>query len=115
MILFNDNNKLIGNELNMLYAYKELEFSPVMLLDKDRYVAIEKMKMIEEFRKHLPGIDCGSCGAPSCNAFASDVVLGKASEQDCIFQVQKRLRELAGDHIDEVLPATIRHSHEEKK
>ena len=33
----------------------------------------------------LPGIDCGACGAPSCEALAEDVVRGQAKVNACIF------------------------------
>ncbi len=32
------------------------------------YVKVDER--IEEVRKMLPGLDCGSCGYPGCNAFA---------------------------------------------
>ena len=38
----------------------------------------------------LPGIDCGACGAPSCSAFAEDVVSGTAARLDCIFLREER-------------------------
>ena len=31
-------------------------------------------------------IDCGGCGAPSCNAFAEDVVQEKAQLNQCVFR-----------------------------
>jgi Na+-translocating ferredoxin:NAD+ oxidoreductase RNF subunit RnfB len=47
----------------------------------------------------LPRIDCGACGAPSCLAFAEDVVLGEALEESCILYWQRsvaaRVEELA--------------------
>lgn len=30
-----------------------------------------------------PGIDCGACGAPSCRAFAEDIVRGIAGDRIC--------------------------------
>jgi Na+-translocating ferredoxin:NAD+ oxidoreductase RNF subunit RnfB len=36
-------------------------------------------------KKQLPGIDCGACGAPSCEALAEDVVCGLALPDSCIF------------------------------
>ena len=33
--------------------------------------------------KALPGLDCGACGAPSCEALAEDVVRGLAQVTDC--------------------------------
>ncbi len=58
----------------------------VMKLDSDIRVAINKMDMIEQIYKQLPGIDCGTCGAPSCRALAEDIVRGEASIDDCIIR-----------------------------
>ena len=44
------------------------------------------MADIQKFREYLPGIDCGACGAPSCKAFAEDVVRGKAHVNKCPIQ-----------------------------
>lgn len=41
-----------------------------------------EMKKIES---SLPGLDCGTCGAPSCSDLAEDIVRGKASIEDCVF------------------------------
>ncbi len=46
----------------------------------------ESMRMmadIQNIRSTLPGIDCGSCGAPTCRAFAEDVVKKLACINDC--------------------------------
>ena len=37
----------------------------------------------------LPGLDCGSCGAPTCKALAEDIVRGEASVNDCIFVLRE--------------------------
>ena len=47
----------------------------------------ESMKMmaeIESIRKSLPGIDCGACGAPTCRAFAEDLVRGTSEKRSCV-------------------------------
>ena len=47
----------------------------------------ESMRMMAEIRKirdTLPGIDCGACGAPTCRAFAEDVVRGNSNRSDCL-------------------------------
>ncbi len=53
----------------------------------------ESMRMMAELgeiKEGLPGIDCGSCGAPNCRAFAMDVVKGCAKIDDCpILQYRK--------------------------
>jgi len=92
---------------SMVEIEKELEFDPVFLLDSDRGAALEKMMKIEELEQSLPGLDCGSCGAPSCHALAEDVVQGRATLEDCIFKVRERMQYMTGDG-DEYLPAPFR-------
>ena len=53
--------------------------------DKDINVAIKKMEAAGMLRKILPDIDCGACGAPSCEALAADIVRDDASLNNCIF------------------------------
>ena len=60
--------------------------------DKDINVAIKKMEAAGMLRKILPDIDCGACGAPSCEALAADIVRDDASLNNCIF-MQARLME----------------------
>lgn len=46
----------------------------------------ESMRMMADIQKikaSLPGIDCGACGAPTCRAFAEDVVKNTACIADC--------------------------------
>ena len=94
---------------DVLYSDKKLEYDPVLLLDTNRMAAMEKMMKIEKLEEQLPGLHCGSCGAPSCHAFAEDVVLGRASEEDCIFKMRERMQYMAGDSdADEYLPAPFR-------
>lgn len=62
-----------------------MRFVPVMELDSNMMAAMMKMARIEEIVGQLEGLDCGSCGAPSCRALAEDVVRGLASVEDCVF------------------------------
>lgn len=97
-------------ERNALLVESKPEYHPALLLDPDRAVAMEKYARIRELESHLPGLRCGSCGAPSCHAFAEDVVMGRASEEDCIFKVRERMQYMAGSgDADEYLPAPFRH------
>lgn len=60
----------------------------------------ETMKMLKEIDricKELPGIDCGSCGCPTCRAFAEDVAAGLMMRMDCLFDLRDRVRCLAGE------------------
>jgi hypothetical protein len=66
-----------------------------LVLDPDMLKAMMMMEEIEFRASGLPGLDCGSCGAPSCRALAEDIVRGSAIESDCVFKLRDRIRELA--------------------
>ena len=63
----------------------EVQPRSMMVLDTDISKALEKMEKIEKMKGHLPQIDCGVCGAPTCEAFATDVVCGQAHLERCVF------------------------------
>jgi Na+-translocating ferredoxin:NAD+ oxidoreductase RNF subunit RnfB len=66
------------------FRFKEtLNPRPGLRLDQNLKMAMKKLTRIEEIFKRLPGIDCGSCGCPSCLAFAEDIVQGHAAAGDC--------------------------------
>ncbi|MHB1315623.1 MAG: [Fe-Fe] hydrogenase large subunit C-terminal domain-containing protein [Christensenellales bacterium] len=71
----------------------------IMRLDEDMEKAMAKMNKIAEIQKRLPGLDCGSCGAPSCDTLAEDIVLGYADELDCIFKLRDKVRFLAEEMV----------------
>ena len=45
--------------------------------------------------KKFPGLDCGSCGAPTCKALAEDIVRGDARETDCVYYLRENLHKLS--------------------
>lgn len=57
----------------------------ILKLDKDIGEAMKKMQRLQGIEKSLPGLDCGTCGAPSCHDLAEDIVRGRASIEDCVF------------------------------
>ncbi len=77
-------------------ALKPIE---VLKLDEDRVKAMQKVGQIEDLLQRLPGMDCGSCGAPSCRALAEDIVRGNANEMDCIFIMREKVRHLAEEMV----------------
>lgn len=84
-----DNKEIHVEELERLHAAGEFAVAPltprpIMELDKDIKKAIQKMKKINEFLTMLPGLNCSACGSPTCYALAEDIVLGKASLDDCV-------------------------------
>lgn len=64
-------------------------------LDDDFQKSLDKMQQIEILESRLPGLDCGSCGAPGCRALAEDIVTGHAREIDCVFVLKDRVLELS--------------------
>lgn len=79
------------------YWTKEIEFIPVFRLGATPKESIEMMQKIDEITEALPGLDCGSCGAPSCRALAEDIVRGAANERDCIHLLKRYLHKISSD------------------
>jgi len=94
-----------------------IEPRPTLKLDDDRAVAIRKMEQMEEILNSLPGLDCGSCGAPNCQALAEDVVRGLATEMDCVFKLRERVCQLAEEMmlLSEKLPPAMRQALKNKE
>lgn len=68
---------------------------PITSLSPDMREAMRKLQEIESLTAELPGIDCGSCGCPTCRAFAEDVVDGLMMRMDCLFDLRQRVQSLA--------------------
>ncbi len=87
-----------------MYWTKSLVATDVMKLADSVPEAMKKMAEKQAILKRLPGLDCGTCGAPSCVALADDIVRGFASETDCVF----RLRDKLSGTERELIPAPYR-------
>ncbi len=85
---------------NYFFLEGKLEPRPLKPLDKDLARAIKKRKEKEEIFDCLPKIDCGACGAPTCLAFAEDVVKGEADPADCVFILPQKFKELSQELIE---------------
>jgi iron only hydrogenase large subunit-like protein len=68
---------------------KEIKPFNAFRLDDDIGKAMEKLSKAQRIICFLPGIDCGACGAPNCQALAEDMVQGKAKMSDCVFLQQR--------------------------
>ena len=68
---------------------RDLSTHPIKPLGKDTGDAIRKIRERESILEILPLIDCGACGAPTCKAFAEDVVQGRAEVLDCVFKLKE--------------------------
>lgn len=78
----------------------KLEPRSILKLDDDFTKAIEKMELLEKTVAFLPGLDCGSCGSPSCQALAEDIVQGLATEGDCVFVLRDGVQSLAEELLE---------------
>lgn len=79
-------------------AFKNLPlYRPISRLSDSMITSLRMMSEIQKLKEQLPGIDCGSCGAPNCRAFAEDVVKETADLDDCLI---KRYGRKGGDASD---------------
>ncbi|MBO5773585.1 MAG: ferredoxin, partial [Clostridia bacterium] len=78
-------NALNVNEYDeeFFHLHHEPDVKDIFRLDEDFGLALKKMRDIEVIYSTLPQLDCGQCGAPSCRAFAEDVVLGETTIEKC--------------------------------
>ncbi len=114
-VSMNKSDKI--NDLNAKIAWEhELSYTPIWQLDTDVSQAFAKLQEIKKFEETLPGIDCGCCGAPSCKAFAEDVILRFSKEDDCIFRMKERVIYMTGNSDpDQYLPPPFRKSKDTKE
>ena len=76
------------------YFFDEMpEYHPISRLSESMAESMRMLSDIQKLRDTLPGIDCGSCGAPTCRAFAEDVVKGCAGVEDCVLKYKGALLE----------------------
>ena len=92
---------------------KKLVARPMMQLDDDIMEAMKKFERMEEVLCSLPGLDCGACGAPSCQGLAEDIVQGKAHEIDCIFKLRASVHKLSQGMLELAKQIPIYHEPEE--
>ncbi len=99
-IVTQNNNPGVGNDIFRRPGFdlswtKEIYSKPIMKLDEDIRVAMKMMEELDRIHSELPGLDCGSCGAPTCRALAEDIVRGHAEKSDCIFILKEEIRKVA--------------------
>ena len=82
------SQNLLGKEDNNYipetFLFEDLPtYNPISRLGSNIAESMRMMADIQNLKATLPGIDCGSCGAPTCRAFAEDVVKKLACADDC--------------------------------
>lgn len=66
------------------FLFEDLpEYDSITRLGSSIAESMRMMADIQSFKSTLPGIDCGACGAPTCRAFAEDVIKKTACPEDC--------------------------------
>ena len=89
-------NRLPGGVPTEMLWDTDLTYAPVLELGATRGERFERYNRMQTILKSLPGLDCGACGAPSCEALAEDVVRGEAAVTDCALlrcrQLEAKLR-----------------------
>ena len=86
-------NHMRKNDMEKMKWENELTFNAESFrLSEDIFEAMDMMEKMEEICKNLPGLDCGSCGAPTCRALAEDIVKGNAKETDCIHKLKAKIQ-----------------------
>ncbi len=72
-------------------------YQPISRLSDNMAESMRMMSDIQKLRKQLPGFDCGSCGAPTCRAFAEDVIKGLANKNDCLLSMRDEFSQYLKD------------------
>ena len=68
---------------------QSLEYTPVNRLSDDKVEAMKILAEIEALTETLPKLDCGSCGSPTCQAFAEDIIKGSVKIVDCVILMRQ--------------------------
>ncbi len=63
-------------------------YRPISRLSPSMAESMHMMADIQKIKETLPGIDCGSCGAPNCRALAEDIVKGQSNIEKCLIRLR---------------------------
>lgn len=72
-----------------------VDYEPVFRLGNTFKESLRMMSEVEELTKNLPGLDCGSCGCPTCQTLAEDIVRGDATPNDCIYVLREHIARMS--------------------
>ncbi|NBC82374.1 MAG: 4Fe-4S dicluster domain-containing protein [Bacteroidetes bacterium] len=87
---------------------KSIPARSMLKLDEDMGEAMKKMERVRNLMCFLPAIDCGACGAPSCQSLAEDIVQKRAAISGCVFiqQSMQMKNKLSNDHALRIMEKT---------
>ena len=83
------------SEENVIKWTTGVQYEPVFRLGNNMMESFSRLNQVERLMKKFPGLDCGSCGAPTCKALAEDIVRGEAREEDCVYYLRESLHKLS--------------------
>ena len=71
---------------------QKVSYEPVYTLGANIFESMEKIMESQQILSGLPGLDCGSCGSPTCKALAEDIVKGVdcAKPEACIYLMREQ-------------------------
>lgn len=111
-------NHLPGDKIpDELRWDKPLEPYSVIKLADNVTDSLKLMSRVAETLKNFPGLDCGTCGAPTCRALAEDIVRGYADIDHCIFRLKDEVshsKKIENDELEKLIPVPFRGIDEEK-
>lgn len=87
--------RMPAGEEGLVKWTREVRYEPVFNLGETMMESFARLNQVERLLKKFPGLDCGSCGAPSCKALAEDIVRGEASESDCVYFLRDNVHKLS--------------------
>lgn len=93
-----DTHELVGDykkHTSAVIRMEKIEPRSMVKYDRNLDVALRKMEQAKLLERLLPDIDCGACGAPSCEALAGDIARGEKDLEACIFM--RTMYEKRGD------------------
>ena len=89
-------NHLAENpDVKNLFWADDIEYEPVFRLGNTFKESLKMMSDVEKLTARFPGLDCGSCGAPTCQTLAEDIVRGDATPNDCIYVLRANIADLS--------------------
>jgi len=80
-------------DMNRIEWERNIEATHGLELGDTAQTSIQRYGQVMKILEQLPGLDCGCCGAPTCEAFAEDIVLGKSQKNQCIVVMRRKLEQ----------------------
>lgn len=101
-------NRPEGGEIpDKFFSDGEVKYQTGYKLSENRVEAMRMMSEIEDITASLPGIDCGSCGAPTCMAFAEDIVKNETNADECTIIMRQLFHQSLDQRKAKIISDTI--------